>query len=109
MGSICLMGPPSGLGESGVTRARRPACGDLGYCQSARSSASSGTVHAIPQRLSLVGQTVACIQAAIASGQWHDWLPAERTLCETLQRRRDPELAFTMEFPLPLATPAARR
>ena len=35
--------------------------------------------------------------------------PSLRTLCETLQRRRDPELAFTMEFPLPLATPAARR
>jgi hypothetical protein len=35
--------------------------------------------------------------------------PSLLTLCETLQRRGDPELAFTMEFPLPLAAPAARR
>jgi LacI family transcriptional regulator len=45
-------------------------------------------VQAIPQRLSLVGQAVACLQAAIAAGQWGDWLPAERTLCETLQVSR---------------------
>ena len=32
--------------------------------------------------------------------------PSLRTLCETLQRRGDPELAFTMELPLPLATRA---
>lgn len=46
------------------------------------------TVHPIPQRHSLVGQAVAWMQAAIAAGQWHDWLPAERTLCETLQVSR---------------------
>jgi LacI family transcriptional regulator len=45
-------------------------------------------VDAIPQRLSLVGQTVACIQAAIAQGRWQDWLPAERALCDTLQVSR---------------------
>jgi LacI family transcriptional regulator len=45
-------------------------------------------VDAIPQRLSLVGQTVTCIQAAIAQGRWHDWLPAERALCDTLQVSR---------------------
>ncbi len=31
-------------------------------------------------------------------------LPSLRTLCETLQRRADPELAFSVEVPLPLAT-----
>lgn len=30
--------------------------------------------------------------------------PSLRTLCETLQRRGDPELAFTAELPLPLGT-----
>ena len=43
---------------------------------------------AIPQRLSLVGQTVTCIQAAIAQGRWQGWLPAERALCDTLQVSR---------------------
>jgi hypothetical protein len=33
--------------------------------------------------------------------------PSLRTLCETLQRRGDPELAFTAELVLPLATPAS--
>ncbi len=45
-------------------------------------------MNAIPQRLSLVGQTVACLQSAISAGQWQEWLPAERTLCETLQVSR---------------------
>lgn len=45
-------------------------------------------MQAIPQRLSLVGQTAACIQAAVAAGQWRDWLPAERALCETFQVSR---------------------
>lgn len=45
-------------------------------------------MNAIPQRLSLVGQTAACIQAAIAQGRWQDWLPAERALCDTLQVSR---------------------
>jgi len=45
-------------------------------------------VQAIPQRHSLVGQTVACLQSAIAAGQWREWLPAERALCELLQVSR---------------------
>lgn len=42
----------------------------------------------IPQRHSLVSQTTAYLQAGIASGQWREWLPAERTLCEMLQVSR---------------------
>ncbi|MBM3844499.1 MAG: GntR family transcriptional regulator, partial [Verrucomicrobia bacterium] len=45
-------------------------------------------VQAVPQRHSLVGQTVACLQSAIAAGQWREWLPAERALCELLQVSR---------------------
>ena len=45
-------------------------------------------MNAIPQRLSLVSQTAACIRAAIAAGQWRDWLPAERALCDSLQVSR---------------------
>jgi LacI family transcriptional regulator len=41
-----------------------------------------------PQRLSLVSQTSAYLQAAIAAQKWQDWLPAERALCETLQISR---------------------
>ncbi len=42
----------------------------------------------LPQRHSLVGQTVAFLHAQIAAGQWREWLPPERTLCETLQVSR---------------------
>jgi hypothetical protein len=35
--------------------------------------------------------------------------PSLRTLCETLQRRGDPELAFTAEIALPLSTPPSTR
>lgn len=35
--------------------------------------------------------------------------PRLRTLCETLQRRGDPELAFTVELALPLPTPTSTR
>lgn len=45
-------------------------------------------MQAIPQRQSLVAQTVACLQQALATGQWRDWLPAERALCEQLQISR---------------------
>lgn len=43
---------------------------------------------AIPQRLSLIGQTGACLEAAIAAGQWREWLPAERALAASLQVSR---------------------
>ena len=42
----------------------------------------------LPQRHSLVGQTVSFLDAQIAAGQWGEWLPAERALCETLQVSR---------------------
>jgi len=42
----------------------------------------------LPQRHSLVGQTVAFLDAQIAGGQWSEWLPPERTLCEKLQVSR---------------------
>jgi LacI family transcriptional regulator len=42
----------------------------------------------LPQRHSLVGQTVAFLDAQIAAGQWREWLPPERSLCETLQVSR---------------------
>jgi hypothetical protein len=38
----------------------------------------------------------------------HQLRPSLRTLCLTLQRRGDPELAFTVELPLPLAAPQAK-
>lgn len=47
-----------------------------------------GAVQGIPQRHSLVGQAVACLNTAIAAGQWREWLPAERTLCDMLQVSR---------------------
>jgi pimeloyl-ACP methyl ester carboxylesterase len=39
----------------------------------------------------------------------HQLRPSLRTLCETLQRRGDPELAFTAELPLPLATMSSKQ
>lgn len=42
----------------------------------------------IPQRHSLVAQTVAWLRGQIAAGQWRDWLPAERALCDSLQVSR---------------------
>jgi LacI family transcriptional regulator len=45
-------------------------------------------MQSIPRRNSLVSQTVAFLDAQIAAGQWREWLPAERTLCETLQVSR---------------------
>ncbi len=51
-----------------------------------------------PVTLELNGQTSRC-----------KLQPSLRTLCVTLQRRGDPELAFTTELTLPLAARAARR
>jgi len=42
----------------------------------------------IPERNSLVNQTVLCVQDGIAKGKWIEWLPAERILCEDLQISR---------------------
>src|SRR5689334_10513541 len=57
-------------------------------CGAGGERVASPTVQGIPQRHSLVGQTVACLHAAIAAGQWREWLPAERTLCDMLQVSR---------------------
>lgn len=46
-------------------------------------------MHSLPQRQSLVAQTVAFLNARIDSGEWHDWLPSERSLCELLQVSRN--------------------
>jgi DNA-binding LacI/PurR family transcriptional regulator len=45
-------------------------------------------VQGIPQRHSLVGQTVAFLKAQTAAGRWGEWLPPERALCEQLQVSR---------------------
>jgi DNA-binding LacI/PurR family transcriptional regulator len=45
--------------------------------------------HSLPQRQSLVAQTVAFLNAQIDSGQWRDWLPSERALCGLLQVSRN--------------------
>ena len=39
----------------------------------------------LPQRQSREKQTVDLLRERIARGQWREWLPAERTLCELLQ------------------------
>ena len=43
----------------------------------------------LPQRQSLVAQTVVFLSARIASGEWCDFLPSERALCELLQVSRN--------------------
>lgn len=45
--------------------------------------------HALPQRLALVAQTIAYLKGQIDSGEWRDWLPGERSLCQTLQVSRN--------------------
>lgn len=44
---------------------------------------------ALPQRQSLVAQTIAFLNAQIESGEWRDWLPSERSLCDLLQVSRN--------------------
>ena len=44
---------------------------------------------ALPQRHSLVAQTVAILNAQMEGGEWRDWLPSERSLCELLQVSRN--------------------
>jgi DNA-binding LacI/PurR family transcriptional regulator len=43
----------------------------------------------LPQRQSLVAQTIAFINAQIDSREWRDWLPSERSLCQQLQVSRN--------------------
>ena len=45
--------------------------------------------HALPQRNSLVAQTVAFLRAQIDSGEWSEWLPNERLLSQHLQVSRN--------------------
>lgn len=45
--------------------------------------------HALPQRNSLVAQTVAFLRAQIESGEWSEWLPNERMLSQHLQVSRN--------------------
>lgn len=45
--------------------------------------------HSLPQRQSLVAQTVAFLHAQIAAAVWREWLPSERSLCELLQVSRN--------------------
>jgi DNA-binding LacI/PurR family transcriptional regulator len=49
---------------------------------------SRGAVQGIPQRHSLVAQTVACLRSQVEAGAWREWLPAERALCDMLQVSR---------------------
>lgn len=44
---------------------------------------------ALPQRQSLVAQTAAFLNTQIDRGELRDWLPSERTLCESLQVSRN--------------------
>lgn len=43
----------------------------------------------LPQRNSLVSQTSAFLRQEIDRGIWKEWLPSERTLCESLQVSRN--------------------
>lgn len=43
----------------------------------------------LPQRSSLVSQTAAFLREEIDRGAWAQWLPSERTLCDTLQVSRN--------------------
>lgn len=43
----------------------------------------------LPQRQSLVAQTIAFLNAQIETGAWRQWLPSERSLCELLQVSRN--------------------
>lgn len=46
-------------------------------------------MQAIPRRQSLVSQTAAILREEIRQGNWRDWLPGERALCEALQVSRN--------------------
>jgi DNA-binding LacI/PurR family transcriptional regulator len=46
-------------------------------------------MQAIPRRQSLVSQTATILREEIRQGQWREWLPGERALCEALQVSRN--------------------
>jgi LacI family transcriptional regulator len=46
-------------------------------------------MNSIPRRQSLVSQTATVLRDEIQQGNWRDWLPGERTLCESLQVSRN--------------------
>jgi DNA-binding LacI/PurR family transcriptional regulator len=46
-------------------------------------------LQSLPQRQSLVAQTVAFLHAQLDRGEWREWLPSERALCELLQVSRN--------------------
>lgn len=47
------------------------------------------SMQAIPRRQSLVSQTVAILREEVRRGEWREWLPGERALCESLQVSRN--------------------
>lgn len=49
----------------------------------------SDPIHGIPQRRSLVSQTVAYLKRQIETQQWTEWLPGERGLCSEIQVSRN--------------------
>jgi DNA-binding LacI/PurR family transcriptional regulator len=46
-------------------------------------------IDSIPRRQSLVSQTAMILREEIRKGEWRDWLPGERALCEALQVSRN--------------------
>ncbi|MBL9132883.1 MAG: substrate-binding domain-containing protein [Verrucomicrobiaceae bacterium] len=46
------------------------------------------TAPKLPQRLSLVAQTIESLREGLQSGHWQEFLPGERELCESLQVSR---------------------
>jgi DNA-binding LacI/PurR family transcriptional regulator len=50
---------------------------------------ASDSPHPLPQRLSLVTQTVRSLREGIRAGTWRDTLPGERELCERLNVSRN--------------------
>ena len=51
---------------------------------------SSSTSPRLPRRLSLVAETADSLREGIQNGHWHNRLPGERELCESLQVSRRP-------------------
>ncbi len=45
--------------------------------------------YALPERQSLVAQTMGFLNFQIENGEWRDWLPSERALCRLLQVSRN--------------------